>query len=67
MLKHGPLQFDLVKTSCGFGVPLFAYEGECDALTRWAEHKGREGVEDFWEGKNVVSIDGLPTGIFNDS
>lgn len=61
------LRFDLVKTSCGFGVPLFEYEGERDALTRWAEHKGRDGVEDYWEEKNVVSMDGLPTGILDKS
>lgn len=60
------LRFDLVKTSCGYGVPFFAYEGERDALTRWAEHKGREGVEASWEETNVVSMDGFPTGIFDE-
>lgn len=61
------LRFDLVKTSCGYGVPFFAYEGERDALTRWAEHKGREGVEASWEKDNIVSMDGLPTGIFDEN
>ena len=35
------IDFDLVKTSCGYGVPFFEYTGERDTLDRWAEAKGR--------------------------
>lgn len=56
------LDFDLVKTSCGYGVPLMRYEGERDTMDRWAEAKGPEGIVDYWADKNLVSMDGLPTG-----
>ena len=56
------IDFDLVKTSCGYGVPLMRYEGERDTMDRWAEAKGTDGIEAYWKEKNVVSMDGLPTG-----
>jgi len=59
------LDIELVQTSCGYGVPLFDYHGERDTLTRWAEAKGRAGVETYQREKNTRSIDGLPTGLFD--
>ena len=59
------LSVDLVQTSCGYGVPLFDFAGERATLRRWAEAKGEEGIEAYWRAKNVASIDGLPTGIFD--
>jgi hypothetical protein len=56
------LDFDLVKTSCGYGVPLMSYQGERDTMDRWAEAKGEQGIVDYWADKNMVSMDGLPTG-----
>jgi hypothetical protein len=50
-----------VQTSCGFGVPRMNFSGERDALVRWAEAKGDEGLRQYREQKNRVSIDGLPT------
>lgn len=50
-----------VQTSCGFAVPLMTYEGQRDTLIRWAEAKGEDGLVDYWQEKNVASIDGLPT------
>lgn len=52
-----------VQTSCGFGIPLYEYQGERETLLRWAENKGEPGIRDYWREKNQVSIDGLPTGI----
>jgi hypothetical protein len=57
---------DLVQTSCGFGVPLFEPRGERDALQRWAEAKGEDGLEAYRRKENVQSIDGLPTGLLDD-
>lgn len=57
------MKIDLVQTSCGYAVPLFEFQGERDVLRDWADKKGRDGVEDYWEEKNQTSIDGLPTGI----
>lgn len=50
-----------VKTSCGFGVPLYNYEGARDHAIKWAENKGTEGLEEYKREKNMTSMDGLPT------
>jgi hypothetical protein len=52
-----------VQTSCGFGVPLYQYLGERDIHFEWAEKKGPEGLEQYIEEKNLLSMDGLPTAI----
>ncbi|HTZ59401.1 MAG TPA: pyridoxamine 5'-phosphate oxidase family protein [Acidobacteriaceae bacterium] len=57
------LEVDLVQTSCGFGVPLFEYVDERPTLTRWAIAKGEEGLEEYRQLKNAVSIDGFPAGL----
>ncbi len=54
---------DLVQTSCGFGVPLYEYNGERDLHFKWADTKGAEGLQEYIEEKNLVSLDGLPTTI----
>ncbi|NTF79557.1 pyridoxamine 5'-phosphate oxidase family protein [Agrobacterium rhizogenes] len=59
------LDIDLVQTSCGFGVPLFSYEGERPSLDQWAKAKGPDGIEEYRREKNVRSMDGLPTGLFD--
>ena len=59
------LQVEMVQTSCGYGVPEFNYVGERTVLDDWAEKKGEEGIRDYWREKNVVSMDGLPTGLFD--
>ncbi len=57
------MSVDLVQTSCGFGVPLFEFKAERDQLEQWAEKKGPEGIQQYWEEKNQASVDGKPTGI----
>jgi len=57
------LDFDLVQTSCGYGVPLFSYVGQRDTLDRWAAAKGKAGIEAYWQERNAVSLDGWPTGL----
>ena len=52
---------DSVQTSCGFAVPFMEFVGERDALIKWAETKGDDGVETYQMQKNLRSIDGLPT------
>ncbi|WP_022948118.1 pyridoxamine 5'-phosphate oxidase family protein [Methylohalobius crimeensis] len=54
---------DLVQTSCGMGVPYFSYSGDRELLSDWAAKKGEEGLKRYWEEKNTVSIDGIPTRI----
>ena len=57
------MRVDLVHTSCGFGVPLFDYRGDRGDLNAWAERRGEDGVAEYWNAKNSLSIDGKPTGI----
>ena len=57
------LDIESLQTSCGAGVPLYAYQGERDALLNWLEKKGEEDVRAYRLEKNRISIDGLPTGL----
>ncbi|MBA1443760.1 MAG: pyridoxamine 5'-phosphate oxidase family protein [Chromatiales bacterium] len=57
------MEVDLVQTSCGFGVPLFEYQGDRDTLKEWANKKGEEGIREYWQKRNSVSLDGKPTGM----
>jgi hypothetical protein len=49
-----------ISDSCGFGVPLYAYQGERDAIVRWAESKGPEGIAAYQARHNRHSVNGLP-------
>jgi hypothetical protein len=49
-----------VTDSCGYGVPLFKYEGEREQLQAWARHRGPEGLKAYRQEKNRQSVDGLP-------
>jgi hypothetical protein len=57
------LAVDLVQTSCGYGVPTFAFTGERPTMRRWAKAKGEDGLAAYWREKNATSIDGFPTGL----
>jgi hypothetical protein len=61
------LDIDLVQTSCGFGVPLFDYKAERPSLDQWTAAKGPDGIEVYRREKNTYSMDGLPTGMFDDA
>jgi hypothetical protein len=59
------LAVDLVQTSCGMAVPFFDYVEERELLNNWAAKKGEEGLKEYWEQKNQISIDGKPTNIMS--
>ncbi len=62
------LSIDLVQISCGTGVPFMNFvgsRGETE-LVPYYEDMGPDGVEKYWRRKNVRSIDGRETGIFED-
>jgi len=54
---------DLVQTSCGYAVPYMTFDSDRPMLDDWAAKKGPDGIHDYWQQKNVVSIDGMPTGL----
>jgi hypothetical protein len=56
---------DKVQTSCGFSVPLYTYQGERDHAGKWANNKGADGLQAYMKEKNQVSLDGLPTALYN--
>jgi hypothetical protein len=53
-----------ISDSCGYGVPLMAYEGEREHHRKSAAKRvrtmGAAGYQDFARGRNAESIDGLP-------
>ncbi|HEX5899738.1 MAG TPA: pyridoxamine 5'-phosphate oxidase family protein [Solirubrobacteraceae bacterium] len=53
-----------IADSCGFGVPLMAYEGERPQSRAWAQSRLAKGgpgaLDEYVAEKNAVSIDGLP-------
>ena len=49
-----------IADSCGYGVPLFRWEGQRTQLGEWARRKGADGVEAYRRASNRKSIDGLP-------
>src|SRR4051812_10339253 len=51
---------DRISDSCGYGVPLYTYEGDRDLMARWAERKSDDELADYHATRNAVSIDGLP-------
>ncbi len=57
------LDVDLVQTSCGYGVPLYDHVGQRELMDGWAAKKGEEGVARYWQEKNLLSLDGRPTGL----
>ena len=52
-----------VQTSCGYAVPRMTFDEERELLSTWASKKGPDGVAAYHQEKNVVSIDGFPTGM----
>lgn len=57
------MKVEMVQTSCGYAVPLYDYTGDRPVLKEWSDKKGPDGIRDYWEEKNQISLDGLPTGI----
>ena len=57
------LELDLVQTSCGYAVPYYRLLGERPTLSKWSANKGREGIEQYWQDNNTLSLDGKATDI----
>ncbi len=49
-----------ISDSCGFGVPVMAFQSNRTQLPDYAERKGPEGIEAYKRLKNAASLDGLP-------
>jgi hypothetical protein len=53
------ISIDRIADSCGYGVPLYAFEGNRSQLSDWAARKGPRGLHEYQVLKNRISIDGL--------
>ncbi|WP_062078607.1 pyridoxamine 5'-phosphate oxidase family protein [Demequina globuliformis] len=51
---------DRISDSCGMSVPLLDYRSDRDQLDRWARGKGPNGLREYRDRKNAISLDGLP-------
>lgn len=49
-----------ISDSCGYGVPLYDFKRERDALVKNAQNLGPDGVLAYQRKQNAVSLDGLP-------
>jgi hypothetical protein len=49
-----------ISDSCGYGVPLYRFQGHRTQLQQWAERKGADGLIEYQTKNNRESIDGLP-------
>jgi hypothetical protein len=54
------VSLEKISDSCGYGVPLYRYEGERSQLLEWAQRKGPAGLTQYRAENNRTSIDGLP-------
>ena len=48
-----------ISDSCGYGVPLLAFEKDRSQLSNWSERKGAQGLLEYQKKNNSSSIDGL--------
>ena len=49
-----------ISDSCGYGVPMMGFVADREAMPKWAEKKGPEGIIEYQRTKNARSLDGLP-------
>ncbi len=54
------IKIDNLQTSCGFGVPIYEGVEQRQTLYKWINSKDEQGLKDYFNEKNRVSIDGLP-------
>jgi hypothetical protein len=54
------VRVERIGDSCGYGVPLYSYEGQRSQLGAWASHKSPEELEAYQRQQNAMSIDRLP-------
>ena len=53
-------RISLIRDSCGWGVPLYEFQGERDQLLRYNQHRSDEEWRERRYAGNALSIDGLP-------
>ncbi|MEM8815662.1 MAG: pyridoxamine 5'-phosphate oxidase family protein [Pseudomonadota bacterium] len=54
------IEVDTIRDSCGYGVPLYDYQGERDSMQNWVAAKTEEELLEYRRSNNERSLDGLP-------
>jgi hypothetical protein len=54
------VHLERISDSCGFGVPLYLFQGHRSLLPAWVQRKGEDGLVEYQKKNNQLSIDGLP-------
>lgn len=54
------VEIERIADSCGWGVPLYQFQGHRSQLVDFADTKGPEKIAQYMAEKNRESIDGLP-------
>jgi hypothetical protein len=60
------IDIEAAMTSCGYAVPRFDRLEERDTLRKYWQTRGDGAAAEYQQKKNLESIDGLPTGIFEE-
>ena len=55
------LKVERISTSCGYSLPVMAFEKHRKILDEYTEKEGEDGMKDYCLKKNSFSIDGLPS------
>lgn len=59
------LDIESIMATCGFAVPLYEYKGDRAALADFSCKMGEAKMEAYRHQRNEVSIDGLPTHLYD--
>ena len=59
------VNLESVQTSCGYGVPFYEFVSDRDTLEEHSNKKSEEETFAYWKKKNLVSIDGIETGLLD--
>jgi Pyridoxamine 5'-phosphate oxidase len=60
------IDVEAAMTSCGYGVPQMENLQERDTLRKYWQKRDEQILRDYQHKENERSIDGLPTGLFNE-
>jgi hypothetical protein len=56
-----------IQSSCGYGIPLYEFQGDRSTLIDWIDKKGPEGIDAYIQKNNLESLDGLTTHLGQES
>ena len=57
------VNIDSVQTFCRYSVPRYDFKNQRERVLEWGDRKDQNEINTYWREKNMISIDGLPTGL----